>query len=212
MDLVILADTHELHHELQIPPGDILIHAGDWTMFSKSLRKIEDFNAWVGDLPHRRKLLVPGNHEFYLEADPGRRTLTDNATVLIDQAVEIDGLKFYGSPMTPLYGGAFGRSSPIDRQIHWARVPNDTNVLVVHGPPFGILDSIPGQADHVGDPELLARCQELPNLRLVCFGHVHAGHGMEERDGVLYVNAALMGIDGELAHSPVVLRMSPTSK
>ena len=59
----------------------------------------------------------------------------------------------------------------------------------------------------MGDPELLVRCKQLSNLRLVCFGHVHGGYGMEERDSVLYVNAALMGPEGALDHSPVVLRM-----
>ncbi len=207
MQIVITSDTHELHRELEIPRGDLLVHCGDWTMFSKSLRAIEDFNDWVGDLPHRHKLLVPGNHEFYLEADPRRRDLTDNATVLIDEAIEIDGLMIYASPMTPLYGGAFGRSSPADCKRNWAKVPDDINVLICHGPPYGILDRSPGQQEHQGDPELLARCKELPDLRLVCFGHVHGGYGMEERDGVLYVNAALLGPGGGIEHEPVVLRM-----
>ena len=60
----------------------------------------------------------------------------------------------------------------------------------------------------MGDPELLARCQELPELRLVCFGHIHGAYGTEERDGVLYVNAAMMGIGGLLEHAPVVLRIT----
>ena len=110
--------------------------------------------------------------------------------------------------MTLLYGGAFGRSSPADRRRNWAKVPEDTNVLITHGPPYGILDRSPGQEEHQGDPELLARCQELPDLRLVSFGHVHGAYGMEERDGVTYLNAALLGVDGEIEHRPVVLRMS----
>jgi predicted phosphodiesterase len=211
MVLVLLSDTHELHRELDVPPGDLLIHCGDWTMFSKSRRAIEDFNAWLGDLPHRHRLLCPGNHEFYLEADPRRCDLTDNATVLIDEAVTIDGLKVFGSPMTPLYGGAFGRSSSADRRRHWAKVPEDTQVLITHGPPYGILDRSPGQQEHMGDPELLARCKELKDLRLHVFGHVHGAYGMAERDGVLYVNAALLGPDGGIEHEPVVLRIGRDS-
>ena len=67
--LVLLSDTHELHRKINVPDGDILIHAGDFTMLSKSLRAISDFNAWLGELPHRYKILVPGNHEYFLEAD-----------------------------------------------------------------------------------------------------------------------------------------------
>jgi len=207
MVLTIISDTHQLHREVDVPNGDILIHAGDWTMFSKSLSAIEDFNEWLGEQPHTQKLVIPGNHEFVLEADPSRRSLLDNATVLIDEAITIDGLNFYGSPMTPLCGGAFGRSLPEDRRIRWAKVPDDTHVLICHGPPYGVLDRSPGQEQHMGDPELLVRCKQLSNLRLVCFGHVHGAYGMEERDSVLYVNAALMGTEGALDHSPVVLRM-----
>jgi len=208
MVLTIISDTHELHREIDsVPTGDILIHCGDWTMFSKSLNAIEDFNDWLEELPQRHKLCTGGNHEFFLEADPSRRSLIDNATLLIDEAVSIDGLNFYGSPLTPLYGSAFGRPSHSDRRRHWAKVPDDTHVLICHGPPYGILDRSPGQEEHMGDPELLARCHELPELRLVCFGHVHGAYGMEERDGVLYVNAALMGLGGELEHAPVVFRI-----
>jgi hypothetical protein len=57
--IVCISDTHELHRELDVPNGDILIHAGDFTMFSKSGSAILDFNEWLGDLPHRWKILVP---------------------------------------------------------------------------------------------------------------------------------------------------------
>ena len=75
LDLVLLSDTHELHREVDVPAGDILIHAGDFTMFSRSLEAIEDFNEWLGELPHRYKIVCPGNHEFFLEASRERRSL-----------------------------------------------------------------------------------------------------------------------------------------
>jgi len=209
VDLVILGDTHELHREVEVPAGDVLLFTGDLTMFSKRLSAIEDFDDWLGELPHRWKLVVPGNHEFFLESDPGRRSLVSNAHVLIDEAVTVEGLKIYGSPVTPLSGGAFCKPSPADRVRHWAQIPGDVNVLIVHGPPYGILDRSPGQREHMGDPELMARVKQLPNLRLLCCGHVHGGFGMVERDGVLYVNAALMGMLGAIDRHPVVLRMEP---
>ena len=163
-----MSDTHELHREVDVPPGDVLIHAGDFSVFSKSLRQIEDYNDWLGELPHRWKLVIPGNHEFFLEADRGSRSMLSNATVLIDESVSIGGLKVYGSPMTPLYGGAFGKSSAADRVQHWARVPAGTHVLITHGPPFGILDLSTGQSKRMGDPELLARVSEFVCALLAC--------------------------------------------
>ena len=209
MDLIILGDTHELHREVEVPAGDLLIFTGDFTMFSRSAAAIEDFNEWLGDLPHRWKLVVPGNHEFFLEAEPRRRHMISNATVLIDEAIEVNGLKVYGSPTTPLYGGAFGKPSPADRARHWAGIPNDVDVLVTHGPPHGVLDLSPGQVGPMGDPELMARVKELPSLRLHCFGHIHGCYGTLEKDGILYINAALMGLLGDIDRAPAAFRMNP---
>src|ERR1700733_13858503 len=83
--LVLISDTHELHRELSVPDGDILMHAGDFTMFSRSMTSVGDFNAWLGELPHPRKILVPGNHEFFLERDPPKRSMLSDATVLINE-------------------------------------------------------------------------------------------------------------------------------
>ena len=207
MVLVLFGDTHELHREVEIPAGDVLICVGDFTMFSKNLSAIEDFNEWLGELPHRHKIVVPGNHEFFLESNPERRSLIDNANVLIDEGIEIEGLSIYGSPMTPLYGAAFGKTSPNDRECHWSKVPDDTHVLVTHGPPFGILDVSPAQAERMGDPELRNRVRELPSLKLHAFGHIHGAHGAVEQDGVTFANVALMGHLGDLVQVPKVLRI-----
>jgi 3',5'-cyclic AMP phosphodiesterase CpdA len=86
--LVLLSDTHQLHREVDVPAGDILIHAGDFTLFSESMDEVADFNHWLGGLPHRHKIVVPGNHESFLEADPSRRSMLSNAIVLIDEGIE----------------------------------------------------------------------------------------------------------------------------
>ncbi|QNI31400.1 metallophosphoesterase [Alloacidobacterium dinghuense] len=126
---MLLSDTHELHRELDVPSGDILIHAGDFSMFSRSLRGIEDFNTWLGELPHRLTIAVPGNHEFFLASDPSRRSLLSNATVLINQSVEVDGLRIWGSPVTPLANAAFGVSSAEDRRGSTRRFRNTPTSL-----------------------------------------------------------------------------------
>src|ERR1035437_2596874 len=89
LTIVAISDTHQLHREVEVPPGDLLIHAGDFTMFSRSAAAILDFNEWLGELPHRWKIVVPGNHEFFLESDLSRRKLIGNATMLIDEGIEI---------------------------------------------------------------------------------------------------------------------------
>jgi Icc-related predicted phosphoesterase len=204
--IVCISDTHELHREVDVPDGDILIHAGDFTMFSKSAAAILDFNEWLGELPHRHKIVVPGNHEFFLEADPSKRRLISNATVLIDQSVTVMGLKIWGSPITPLYGGAFGRSSPKDRARLYATIPDDVNILITHGPPYGVLDRSQGMLHNSGCPELREAVKRLkPQLHL--FGHVHGANGTRSIGDTVFVNAALLGPGGGIEVTPITLRM-----
>ena len=49
LTLVCLSDTHELHREVEVPPGDILIHAGDFTFMSGRRSQIKDFDLWLGE-------------------------------------------------------------------------------------------------------------------------------------------------------------------
>jgi Icc-related predicted phosphoesterase len=205
--LVLLSDTHQLHRgEVEVPDGDILIHAGDFTMFSKSMNAIVDFNQWLGELPHRC-VVVPGNHEFFLEIDPSRRSLISNATVLINEGIEIQGLRIWGSPVTPLYGGAFGVSSAEDRRRLYARIPENTDVLITHGPPYGVLDSEANSGLHSGCRELFDAVMRVrPKLHV--FGHVHGAYGTFQTEHTTFVNAALLGIHGGLDKSPLVFRMT----
>jgi hypothetical protein len=98
--LVLLSDTHALHPEVEVSDGDILIHAGDFTLFSYfPLDEVADFNSWLGELPHRHKIVVPDSHEYFLETDPSGRSLLSNAIVLIDEGIEIYGLRIWGTPV-----------------------------------------------------------------------------------------------------------------
>jgi predicted phosphohydrolase len=205
LTIVLLSDTHKLHREIDVPDGDLLIHPGDFTMMSRSAKALLDFNDWLHDLPHRFKLICPGNHEFVLE-DPSRRSLISNATLLINEGTVVLGLKIWGSPTTPLHGGAFGLCSQADRVKLYSEIPADTDILITHGPPFGILDQAPGSEDHAGCRQLLEAVLRL-KPRLHVFGHVHAGYGTLDTPDTLFVNAALLGPDGDLSNRPIVVRI-----
>jgi len=199
--VVLISDSHELHRELAVPPGDLLIHAGDFTWFSKWPSTYRNFNLWLGTLPHRHKVVIPGNHEYLLE-EPRERSAITNAVLLVDSGVEVEGLRIWGSPVTPLYSGAFGMSRASERRRHWARIPEGLDVLITHGPPFGILDEV-GAGRHDGDPELLEAVLEAkPKLHV--FGHIHTGYGTARREGTLFINASIFGEDGRL-RQPIVI-------
>jgi Icc-related predicted phosphoesterase len=203
MRIVLISDTHGLHRQLEVPSGDLLIHAGDFTFYSKPPSIVSDFNAWLGSLPHRHKVVIPGNHEFALE-EPRNRGAITNAILLVDSGVEIEGLKIWGSPVTPLYGGAFGKSRPEDREKHWAQIPEDTDILITHGPPFAILDHGLSSERREGCPQLLEAVFQA-NPRLHVFGHIHAGYGTLRTSDTVFVNASLLGEDGSLSRKPIVI-------
>jgi hypothetical protein len=137
----------------------ILIHVGDATMFSRPPSSIDRFNDWIGSLPYNHKVFVPGNHESYISEDLRRRTQLSNATVLINQSVDIAGLKLWGSPVVPLANTAFGTPSAAERRHVYSTIPDDTDILITHGPPFGIFDIAHGSRYHSGCPELLEAVQ-----------------------------------------------------
>jgi Icc-related predicted phosphoesterase len=111
-----------------------------------------------------------------------------------------------GSPVTPLYGGAFGLSSAEDRSQLYAQIPEDTDILVTHGPPFGILDSAPHSGMHSGCRELLEAVMRVrPKLHV--FGHVHGAYGILQTHQTMFVNAALLGTDGDIEPLPILVRM-----
>ncbi len=207
MRIVCISDTHELHRELEVPPGDVLVHAGDFTFFGKRKSQVQDFNDWLGELLHNYKIVIPGNHEFLFEAEPKMRQAITNAPLLINEGIKVAGLRFWGSPITPLSGVAFGVANPAERRKLWARMPHGLDVLVTHGPPYGILDLPPGSNQHEGCPELLEAVRRA-KPRLHVFGHIHQAYGIERTRDTIFVNAEMYGDGGEL-NKPIVVELEP---
>ena len=137
LTLVLLSDTHGKHDTLVVPAGDILVHAGDLTD-AGSLEELEDVNAYFARLPHRHKLVIAGNHDFCFEREPeeARATLTA-ATYLEDEAVTVEGIRFYGSPWQPwFFDWAFNLPRGEALKEKWALIPPKTDVLITHAPIF----------------------------------------------------------------------------
>lgn len=187
--IVALSDTHGGHRRLEVPEGDILIHAGDMTR-GGSLESLRDVDEWLGQFPHPHKLVVAGNCDYCFERDQERaRQVLSNARYLQDESVEIDGLRIWGSPWQPIFlNMAFNveRGEALARK--WEAMPDELDVLITHGPPRGILDRT-SRGEEVGDRALRTRIEQVqPKLHI--FGHVHESSGETAVDGVHYVNAA----------------------
>ena len=197
MRLVCISDTHGWD-SVSIPDGDVLVHAGDLTS-AGALDEIERTHAWLASMPHAHKVVIAGNHDFAFERRPEEaRALMTGVTYLEDEAHEIDGVRFYGSPWQPrFHDWAFNLDRGAPLEAVWAKIPDDTDVLVTHGPPYGILDTI-----HSGQPvgcEALRDALARVKPRVHVFGHIHEAYGQVEQDGIRFVNASTC----TLAYAPV---------
>lgn len=192
MRIVCLSDTHTLQNNFKVPEGDVLIHAGDFCN-TGSERDVHKFAKWIDRLPHTHKVVVAGNHDWFFQKQPelARVYLEPDVIYLQDSGCEIEGLKFWGSPWQPWFmDWAFNlpRNGSKIRE-KWNLIPIDTNILITHGPPFGILDQVEG-GPHLGCEELALR---LPAVRpgLHVFGHIHDSAGALKSEGTLHVNASI---------------------
>lgn len=208
MRIVCVSDTHSFHHKTVVPDGDVLLYAGDITLRGE-LDAVESFDRWLGVLPHKHKVVICGNHDFCFQEEPAKaRRLITNAIYLEDSAVEIAGIKIYGSPWQPYYGGwAFNLQRGPQLAEKWALIPGDTQILITHGPPEGVLD-LTHRGEAVGCADLLKRVREI-KPRLHVFGHIHEAAGRIDQDGITFVNASThmgrgTGIVVEWGQSPTI--------
>lgn len=195
MRIVIIADTHGRSLSCwDIPGGDVLIHCGDFSCGRSGFTDIELLRKQLMLLPHPHKLVVAGNHDFAVQKD-GKKTKEILAPVhyLEDDGLVIDGLQFWGTPWQPEFLGMAFNLPRCSDELHEKRmlIPDDTNVLITHCPPAEILDWVNFNGA-LGCNQLRWRVDKLPKLKLHCFGHIHEGYGIEERDGKTFVNAALV--------------------
>lgn len=202
MRLVCLADTHNQHSDIEIPEGDVLIHAGDFTD-GGSERETQDFLNWIISQPHTHKILVPGNHDFFFEKEE-LQELPENIHVLIDKGIEIEDHLFWGSPYIPGMGNwSFSRERGADIREHWQLIPENTDILITHSPPYGILDQI-GTGVKLGCEELQKRVEQIkPDYHL--FGHIHHSAGKMKMNGVQYYNLSVLDERFRIMNTPHII-------
>lgn len=196
MKLVCISDTH-LEHDFAVPPGDVLIHAGDATNQGTEA-EVWRFAEWFHALPFKHKIFVPGNHDFlFMEKAPLARTImqAEGLHVLIDQPVTIEDYEFYGSPWVPRFGDWAFMKSEWALENHYLDhpIPRELDVLITHGPPFQVLDRL-SRGEEVGSKALDRALAELwPNddPMIHVFGHIHTGHGLHMGRKTLSINAAI---------------------
>ena len=197
MKILPLSDTHNCHHRLRdLPEADVVVHSGDFCMVGTEQEAL-DFLNWFCDLPYKHKIFICGHHDDCLYG-ANIDGLPDNVHQLNNSGIVIDGVKFYGVPM-------FLEDCVTDRQCrNYANIPDDTDVLITHSPALGILDF--DDNINYGSEELLNRINPLC-LKAHLFGHIHAQHGIEQLNGVIFSNGAIMNGDYTILNKPNIIEI-----
>lgn len=191
--IVCISDTHMRHPQLKIPACDVLIHAGDVTRRG-TFAELEQFVAWFSAQPATHRVFIAGNHDLCCErrtADVRELAQAQAVTYLQDEGATVEGLKLYGSPVTPTFRNmAFNRDPGPPIAKYWAPIPEDLDILITHGPPRGVLDRMV-LGKHVGCVDLLQRVRTV-RPRAHVFGHIHEARGTTRVDGLptQFINAA----------------------
>jgi Icc-related predicted phosphoesterase len=189
----LISDTHNRHDRCACEGGDILMHAGDATGHGET-NEIVEFLDWFSEQDYKHLIMIPGNHDFGFEKGPTEcRTMCEarGITLLNDSGVTVEGVNIWGSPVQPwFHKWAFNRHRGADIKKHWDLIPGDTEILITHGPPRGIMD-MTGNGEPVGCDDLLVKLSET-DIKLHVFGHIHEARGIQYDGQRTYVNAAFL--------------------
>jgi Icc-related predicted phosphoesterase len=215
MKITLISDTHTRHHEItnDLPGGDLLIHSGDLMNSGRNIEDIKSFCKWFDSLDqYTHKVFIAGNHDRMFQDDPERAleivNSYKNITYLQDDWVEVgddnEMVKIYGSPWQPwFYDWAFNlQRNGIGLASKWEAIPEDTDIVVTHGPAYGMVDTVAGrQYDNLGC-ELLRERLDLIKPSIHTCGHIHTGYGHTLNEGTHYFNASVLDERYEYEQKP----------
>jgi Icc-related predicted phosphoesterase len=198
MRITFISDTHTKQLELDLPGGDLLIHAGDIMNSGRDKGDIHEFCEWFESQDYKHKIFVAGNHDRMFENHPlESNTIVNNynVTYLQDDEDIIDDVKIYGSPWQPEFmGWAFNLPRRGDElKEKWDAIPKDTDILITHGPPQDHLDvsGPPYNEPHLGCELLRVKVDDQPP-KIHVFGHIHGGYGYKFHNGTHFINASVL--------------------
>ena len=193
--------TSDLHGYFPfLVKGDLLIIAGDLTA-SDTLLQYERFEEWLKCLHgYKHIVIIAGNHDGKIQKGY-RLKLPENAHYLQDSGIEIEGFKIWGSPWTPtFYNWHFMKERGAEIKERWDLIPDDTDILVTHGPAKGMLDY------GFGCEELRNTIDErLKSLKLHVCGHIHESYGYQKDGECFFVNASMMNAKYRPYNKPIMV-------
>lgn len=214
MRVVCISDTHGRHKKLSklaMPQGDVIVCSGDISPAGEVEHSLSFMN-WFAKLPYQDKIFIAGNHDRSFE-NAQAALLEDEAKnlgliYLKDSSVVIDGVKFYGSPWQPEFRNwAFNLPRGEKLLEKWQMIPEDTDVLITHGPPFGIMDETIHEKGNFGCKDLRNEIFNRIRPKVHIFGHFHWKYGTYEQEGIRFINASIVNEDYVVENIPIIVEI-----
>ena len=216
--VVAISDTHSYHENMHLPPGDVLIHAGDIVgNYGKGYDIVRDFRSFVAWLQgvaasYKDVVFIAGNHDTLVDPDCThaeheeiRRIIASelppNVAYIENSSCEVMGgrLRIWGSPVTECrqesmgkryYSNGFERPRA-ERARLYGEIPDDgsVDIVVTHGPPAVL--------SPWGDEVLKHRIDSMshpPPFHIFGHDHEHFGVYVEAEGRTFAFNAAQEGL------------------
>lgn len=192
--VVCFSDTHTFHNSIPIPDGDIAVHSGDAT-FHGYKHEVKAFGTWYSGLPYQHKIFVAGNHDtsFQDTRSQAEEWLGEGIIYLQDDGIVLEAnemsITAYGAPWQPEFGNwAFNLPRGEALKEKWDMIWPDTDILITHGPPYGIRDKC-NRGEKVGCRMLKQAIGRVRPKLHIC-GHIHEEYGVTEWAGIEVANAS----------------------
>ena len=221
MKITLISDTHNKHKQVSEDyfDGDLILHAGDISSMGYE-HEIENFFKWYDSLRPELKFFIAGNHDWGFQNNVDKVNMILNSFKTIEYLQDSEAIiqvgdepevKIYGTPWQPeFYSWAFNlpRMGEELKSI-WDNIPNDTDILITHGPPFGYLDDVTGRrGQHLGCELLIERIKTI-KPKICVFGHIHSGYGHYYDGHTHYFNASVLDERYMHTQSPWVIDWNP---
>lgn len=204
--LICLSDTHRKEQLVDLPHGDIFIHAGDFDIYNEW--HFDKLLFWFNLISAKYKHIVwiAGNHDRYFQGkfiQEIQKELPYNVHYLMNSMVTLEGIKIWGSPYTPVFGNWAFMAFLDELKGIWKSIPEDTDIIVTHGQPFGINDQVRGISQ--GCPGLRDRIKKI-KPKYYIGGHIHEHGGKIYQDkNTVYINASVLDEFYDPSNKPVVI-------
>jgi Icc-related predicted phosphoesterase len=217
MIITLISDTHLKHNEItqDLPGGDLLLHSGDISSMGYQ-HEVQQFCKWFNNVEnYDHKIFIAGNHDwgFQNNVEKIMEIVNSYKTVnyIQDETISVGDdekmVNIYGSPWQPeFYNWAFNLpKNGVELAAKWDAIPDNTDILITHGPAFGVLDTVAGKMwDNLGCQLLTNKIKSIKPKIHVC-GHIHSGYGYYFDGDTHFINASVLNEAYQYTNKPITI-------